>query len=254
MSCLRPAALPDNFSRPTTRACPATPCVAPPGRPEEHAAASGGCRHRQLRPGGGAAAAGGGRQRAECRRRHRGEGHTTRVTAGDRDILVCAAHLTTTLHAAPCTRQPRGSAKRDLAVWVFPWLAAAAHVNPHAPQWETELHRVLCMLQLHVAARANHVAACRALVDGGADALRRNGKNRTPLSQLKVRGLAAGWQGWGARAGGQGGGRSWNQGAVGEGCCLRKHTMAVAVGPPRLPCMRLCVCCTPSSCCPCCFC
>jgi hypothetical protein len=44
------------------------------------------------------------------------------------------------------------------------------------------------MLQLHVAARANHVAACRALVDGGADALRRNGKNRTPLSQLKVRG------------------------------------------------------------------
>lgn len=117
------------------------------------------------------------------------------MTAGDRDILVCAAHLTTTLHAAPCTRQPRGSAKRDLAVCASPWLAAAAHVNPHAPQWETELHRVLCMLQLHVAARANHVAACRALVDGGADALRRNGKNRTPLSQLKVRGLAAGWPG-----------------------------------------------------------
>mgnify|MGYP001807195279 CR=1 FL=1 len=34
--------------------------------------------------------------------------------------------------------------------------------------------------------------ACRALVVAGADLLRRNGKNRIPGSQLKVRSLAAG--------------------------------------------------------------
>ncbi|GFR51207.1 hypothetical protein Agub_g13556, partial [Astrephomene gubernaculifera] len=39
---------------------------------------------------------------------------------------------------------------------------------------------------LHVAARAGHVEVCRALVAGGADVLKRNNKNRTPRSQLKL--------------------------------------------------------------------
>ncbi|WIA15048.1 hypothetical protein OEZ85_001748 [Tetradesmus obliquus] len=39
---------------------------------------------------------------------------------------------------------------------------------------------------LHVAARAGHVEACRALVAGGADVMRRNNKNRVPGNQLKA--------------------------------------------------------------------
>ncbi|PNH12207.1 Ankyrin-3 [Tetrabaena socialis] len=39
---------------------------------------------------------------------------------------------------------------------------------------------------LHVAARGGHVEVCRGLVDGGADLLRRNAKNRTPRSQVKL--------------------------------------------------------------------
>ncbi|WIA35240.1 hypothetical protein OEZ86_003701 [Tetradesmus obliquus] len=39
---------------------------------------------------------------------------------------------------------------------------------------------------LHVAARAGHVEACRALVAGGADVMRRNNKNRVPGNQLKL--------------------------------------------------------------------
>ncbi|GLC38176.1 hypothetical protein PLESTB_001091400 [Pleodorina starrii] len=39
---------------------------------------------------------------------------------------------------------------------------------------------------LHVAARTGHLEVCRALVDGGADVLKRNNKNRTPRSQLKL--------------------------------------------------------------------
>jgi ankyrin repeat protein len=41
---------------------------------------------------------------------------------------------------------------------------------------------------LHVAARCGHVDICRALVAAGADPLVRNGKNRKPRDQLKVRG------------------------------------------------------------------
>ncbi|PNW87956.1 hypothetical protein CHLRE_01g008500v5 [Chlamydomonas reinhardtii] len=39
---------------------------------------------------------------------------------------------------------------------------------------------------LHLAARGGHIEACRALVAGGADLLRRNNKNRTPKTQLKL--------------------------------------------------------------------
>ncbi|KXZ46400.1 hypothetical protein GPECTOR_44g75 [Gonium pectorale] len=39
---------------------------------------------------------------------------------------------------------------------------------------------------LHVAARAGHVEVCKALVDAGADVLKRNNKNRTPRSQVKL--------------------------------------------------------------------
>lgn len=39
---------------------------------------------------------------------------------------------------------------------------------------------------LHIAARAGHMEVLRALVDAGADPLRRNGKNRLPGSQLKL--------------------------------------------------------------------
>ncbi|GMH38839.1 hypothetical protein BSKO_06737 [Bryopsis sp. KO-2023] len=39
---------------------------------------------------------------------------------------------------------------------------------------------------LHVAAKAGNVEACRALIDGGADALARNNKNRTPRAQVKI--------------------------------------------------------------------
>uniref|UniRef100_A0A383VC11 Uncharacterized protein n=1 Tax=Tetradesmus obliquus TaxID=3088 RepID=A0A383VC11_TETOB len=39
---------------------------------------------------------------------------------------------------------------------------------------------------LHVAARAGHVEACRALVAGGADVMRRNNKNRVPGNQLQA--------------------------------------------------------------------
>eukprot|EP00878_Enallax_costatus_P044984 GHUV01053803.1.p1 GENE.GHUV01053803.1~~GHUV01053803.1.p1 ORF type:complete len:376 (+),score=151.19 GHUV01053803.1:162-1289(+) len=39
---------------------------------------------------------------------------------------------------------------------------------------------------LHIAARAGHLGACRALVEGGVDVTWRNGKNRTPANQLKL--------------------------------------------------------------------
>ncbi|KAG2430363.1 hypothetical protein HYH02_013725 [Chlamydomonas schloesseri] len=39
---------------------------------------------------------------------------------------------------------------------------------------------------LHVAARGGHMEVCKALVAGGADVLRRNNKNRTPKTQLKL--------------------------------------------------------------------
>ncbi|KAG2444244.1 hypothetical protein HXX76_001001 [Chlamydomonas incerta] len=39
---------------------------------------------------------------------------------------------------------------------------------------------------LHVAARGGHIEVCKALVAGGADVLRRNNKNRTPKTQLKL--------------------------------------------------------------------
>ncbi|KAL6748036.1 ankyrin repeat-containing domain protein [Haematococcus lacustris] len=39
---------------------------------------------------------------------------------------------------------------------------------------------------LHIAARAGHVEVCRALLAGGADCLKRNGKNRRPREQPKI--------------------------------------------------------------------
>lgn len=56
-------------------------------------------------------------------------------------------------------------------------------VHAHAPAMHAGTNKA-GDTALHIAALKGHVGACRGLVDGGADPLRRNAKNRRPREQV----------------------------------------------------------------------
>ncbi|KAG1676623.1 hypothetical protein FOA52_008752 [Chlamydomonas sp. UWO 241] len=62
----------------------------------------------------------------------------------------------------------------------------ALHVAAKTGSVEGRIHLCGVNTALRVAAKAGSVEACRALLDGGADPTKRNGKNRTPCSQPKI--------------------------------------------------------------------